>query len=62
MSSLRGGGNLVDGNLGVYRHTFVPKDRTMWAGYVAGAFVCLSCGFLSHYIQKNDLDEIQRRG
>ena len=53
--------NLADGTLGAYKHTFIPSGRMMMLGYVAKAFVCLNCGFLSHYIEQNDLDEIKRR-
>jgi hypothetical protein len=56
-----GGKNLADGTLGVQAHTFIPTGRTMWMGYVAKAFVCLDCGFLSHYIGQEDLNEIKHK-
>jgi len=54
-----GGKNLAGGTLGVSRKTFIPNGR--WIGYKASAFVCLDCGFLSHYLDQHDLDEIRRR-
>ena len=34
----------------------------MMIGYTVSASVCLDCGFLSHYLDKHDVDEIRRRG
>jgi hypothetical protein len=56
-----GGLNLASGTAGVYQHTFIPEGRTMMVGYATRAFVCLSCGFLSHYIKKDDLKEIRSK-
>jgi hypothetical protein len=54
------GTKLIDGSLGVYKHTFIPADRAMFLGYVAKAFVCLNCGFLGHYLEPDDIHDIHR--
>jgi hypothetical protein len=56
-----GGKNLAGGRLGAHANTFIPEGRVMWNGYTVSASVCLDCGFLSHYLDQHDLDEIRRR-
>ncbi|MCY6489257.1 hypothetical protein [Leptolyngbya sp. GGD] len=50
---------LVNGSLGVHRHTFVPMGRTMFLGYSVKACVCLDCGFVGQYLDPDDLQDIQ---
>ena len=53
--------NLVSGRLGVNRHTFVPTGRWMLLGYGIKAMVCLDCGFLGHFLEPEDLNDIRRK-
>jgi len=55
------GTNLVDGKVGVYKHTFIPAGRRMWIGYISQAFVCLDCGFMGHYLDKADIRDLRDR-
>jgi hypothetical protein len=55
------GTNLADGRLGVNRHTFVPAGRWMFLGYGVRGFVCLDCGFLGQYLERQDVDDIRRK-
>jgi len=56
-----GGKNLAGGRTGDRANTFIPEGRVMWNGYTVSASVCLDCGFLSHYLDQHDLEEIRRR-
>jgi ribosomal protein S27AE len=56
-----GGKNLAEGKFGVYKHTFIPKRRFMMLGYIARASACLDCGFLAHYLDESDLEDIRRQ-
>jgi len=53
------GANLMDGKLGVHKHTFIPKGRLMWLGYTSKGFVCLDCGFVGHYLDKADIRDLR---
>ena len=55
------GANLVDGKLGVRKHTLIPEGRWMWMGYSSRAFVCLDCGFMGHYLDKADILDLRGR-
>jgi len=51
--------NLQYGGIGVYRHTFVPKNKMMWVGYDVRAYVCLDCGTVGYYLDNSDNSDIQ---
>lgn len=53
--------NLIDGKLGVYKTTFIPKGRFMMMGYDVSASVCLDCGFLAHFLDELDVENIRKR-
>lgn len=56
------GNNLVDGELGTHKQTFIPQGRFMWLGYNVSASVCLDCGFVAHYLDEEAVADIRQRG
>ena len=57
-----GGPRRIEGNLGAYKHTFMPQGRFVWMGYKVKASVCLDCGFVAHYVDQGDLPELGNGG
>jgi len=56
------GTNLVDGKLMTHgRLSFVPAKRWMLSGYMVWAFVCSDCGFMGHYLDEADIQDLRRR-
>ena len=55
------GTNLVNGKLGGIYHTFIPAGRWMLRGYISLAFVCLDCGFMGHFLDDADVQDLRRR-
>jgi hypothetical protein len=53
--------NLINGNFGGESDKFIPDDRFMWIGYTPRGFVCLDCGFLAHYLDSNDIQDIRKK-
>jgi len=40
-------------------HTFVPARKLMVTGYQTEAFVCLSCGYVGHFLSEQKLSRLK---
>jgi hypothetical protein len=53
--------NLQYGSIGIYRHTFLPRNKPIWVGYDMRAYVCLDCGTVGYYLDDTDIQELRAR-
>jgi predicted nucleic-acid-binding Zn-ribbon protein len=55
--------NWQTGRLAVSGHTFLPDfdSRLLFLGYDVGASVCRECGYLSHFIRMEDVEDMRQR-
>jgi hypothetical protein len=54
-----GGTNLCFGYLGAMKNVFVPSGLFTMAGFRTRSFVCLDCGHIGQYIQKDRLKKLR---
>ena len=55
------GRNLRDGKFGVHWQTFIPLGRWMPIGYHVLGFVCVDCGFVGHFLTRDQVQDITRK-